>query len=316
MAGDGLIELEVIGHRPVRARFLRALHAGRLHHAWLLHGPAGIGKARLAASLAAAALCADPGEDGACGACHACRMFRAGAHPDARFIAREEGKRDVRIEQVREALSFLALSSGEGARRVVVLDDAGLLNLQAANALLKGLEEPAPGSLLLLVCDDPERLPATVRSRCLLQACAPLAPAQTRQVLARLGLPEAHLDFAAGLAEGAPGVAAPLADAALADAAAELDALCADLARADVAALDAWTRAHANAMPAALIARIAVRAALRGMAEAGRSGAAGARALDALDALLAWPAALRRHALRPAPSLLAALLGVRSALRA
>ncbi len=315
MNGEAMTELEVIGHDEVRARFLRALDSGRLHHAWLLHGPAGIGKARLAAALAAAALCENPRADGACGACHACRMFRVGAHPDALFVAREEGKRDLRIEQVREALSFLALSSGAGARRVVVLDDAGFMNLQAANALLKGLEEPASGSLLLLVCDDPERLPATVRSRCLLQACAPLDDAGVRAVLARLGLPEAHMDFAARLAEGAPGAVAALADAALADAAAELDALCADPGRADVAALEAWANAHANAMPAPLIARIAARAALRALDDGALSGAKRLRALDAIGEMLAWPGALRRHALRPAPSLLAALLGVRAALR-
>ncbi|MDX8402146.1 MAG: DNA polymerase III subunit delta' [Mariprofundaceae bacterium] len=306
----------VVGHRAVRTRFLRALTDDRLHHAWLLHGPAGIGKARLASELAAAALCTRlDAAEGACGQCHACRMLAADAHPDCLRIKRIEGKRDVRIDQVREALAFLSLAAAEGGRRVVVLDDAAFMNPQAANALLKGLEEPAPGSLLILVCHHAEQLPATVRSRCLMQPCAPLCEDETRAVLASLGVDEAHLPFAVRLAGGRPGLVAALADARVAEAAMALDELCSEPLRADIAGLDAWSQAHATVLPPDLIARVAAQAALRALESSPLRGASRLRALESVESLLRWPVEMRRHTLRPAPSLLAALLGVRAAFR-
>ncbi len=306
--------IRVIGHGALRRRFAEALTAGRLHHAWLLHGPRGIGKRRLALVLAMRVLCERPDGEEPCFECHACRMSEAGAHPDLLIVEREEKRRDVRIDQVRELLSFLSLSGAESERRVVVLDDAERLNAQAANALLKGLEEPAPGSLLLMVCADAMRLPATVRSRCLMAHCPPLSEPESRQVLIELGVDEAHLAFALRHAEGCPGIMAPLADPAVAEALSAWEKMCAELARADVAGIEAWIREHLPRLPHDLVARIAGRVLLDQAASGAFAGRAEA-AYEALGGLMRWPAEVQRHSLRPATSLFAAVLNMRAALR-
>ncbi len=192
---------DVLGHQIVEDRFRDAMSRGRMHHAWLLHGARGIGKYSLAEKLASMLLCE---QHDACGECHACQMFRAGSHPDLFTVTLLEKKRDISIDQVRELLGFLALSGAEGERRVVILDDAERLNNQSANALLKGLEEPAAGSVLIMVCSDVMRLPATVRSRCLMQHCTPLTDSDVRTVLSSR-LDADTVDLAVDLADGCPG---------------------------------------------------------------------------------------------------------------
>jgi len=155
---------------PVWQRLWSAQRAGRLGHALLLAGPAGIGKRLLAARLASALLCARPGEDGApCGHCPECRLIRAGTHPDWARIEVATGTDDgqeIRIDQIRELIHGIELTGHRGAHKIVSIAPAEAMNHYAANGLLKTLEEPAAEVLLLLVSEDPSRLPATVRSRC------------------------------------------------------------------------------------------------------------------------------------------------------
>ena len=147
------------------ARRLRGLEAaGRLPHALLLRGAAGIGKRAFAHWLAEALLCLTPTPAGACGACGACAQLLADAHPDYRELL-PEGQ-GIRIDAVRELMAWQQMSTPEGRWRVALLDGADTMNRNAANALLKTLEEPADGALLVLVADRPGALPATVRSRC------------------------------------------------------------------------------------------------------------------------------------------------------
>ena len=146
------------------ARLRRLEAAGRLPHALLLAGARGIGKRAFGHWLAETMLCLTPTEAGACGTCGACRQLLAGAHPDYREL-RPEGA-GIRIDAVRELMAWQQLSTPEGRWRVALLEAADTLNRNAANALLKTLEEPADGALLLLVADRPGALPATVRSRC------------------------------------------------------------------------------------------------------------------------------------------------------
>ena len=146
------------------ARLRRLEAAGRLPHALLLAGARGIGKRAFGHWLAETMLCLTPTERGACGTCGACRQLLAGAHPDYREL-RPEGA-GIRIDAVRELMTWQQLSTPEGRWRVALLEAADTLNRNAANALLKTLEEPADGALLLLVADRPGALPATVRSRC------------------------------------------------------------------------------------------------------------------------------------------------------
>jgi len=149
-----------------------ALAHQRLHHGLLFAAPAGYGKRALATALAAAALCQQRLPDGhACGHCRACLLFAAGTHPDfvrITFELRDDGKprTEITIDQMRSLSQRLAMSSQFGGLQIALVDPADRLNASAANALLKTLEEPAAATILLLVADDPSRLPATIRSRC------------------------------------------------------------------------------------------------------------------------------------------------------
>ena len=138
----------------------------RLPHALLLQGAAGLGKQLFARRFAATLLCARPdSEAAACGRCHSCQLLAAGNHPDLRQLAPVEDRRSIVIDQVRELGAFFALRPHTSARKVAILAPADSMNLHAANSLLKILEEPPAGNVLLLVSHQPTRLPATVRSR-------------------------------------------------------------------------------------------------------------------------------------------------------
>jgi DNA polymerase-3 subunit delta' len=153
-------------------QFDAALTQQRLHHGLLFVAPAGYGKRALANALAAAALCPQRLPDGhACGRCRACLLFAAGTHPDfvrITFELRDDGKSrtEITIDQMRTLSQRLAMASQFGGLQIALVDPADRLNASAANALLKTLEEPASATIILLVADDPSRLPATIRSRC------------------------------------------------------------------------------------------------------------------------------------------------------
>jgi len=306
----------LIGHGDTLKRFSEALAADTLHHAWLLYGMKGIGKHALAEKLAGLLMC---DSRAACGECHGCKMLAAGSHPDVLRLGLIEGKRDLTIEQVRSVLSFLSLSGAESGRRVVLLDDAERMNNQAANALLKGLEEPSPGSLLLIVCADLERLPATIRSRCMLQQCTPLADADVRAVLQQQENPvQAHyLDLAVSLADGCPGAVDCLQDEAIARALQQWQALIADPVRADVGKIEGWIRTHVKTVPHLLIVRVLTQAVYPALQGAGDTASFKSRQAlqQALFDCVRWPGDVVRHSLRAGPALLACILQLRASLR-
>jgi len=152
----------------------------RLPHALLLIGQKGLGKYALAREFAAALLCESGAPDGrACGGCLACNWFALGNHPDFRLlqpdalseeVAAEEGKKkpsqQITIDQVRELDEFLGVGSHRGGLSIVLVNPAEAMNRNAANSILKTLEEPPPNTLFLLVSSDPSRLLPTIRSRC------------------------------------------------------------------------------------------------------------------------------------------------------
>lgn len=154
---------------------LRATRA-RPAQALLLTGPRGVGKGALAQAWAQALLCEAPSVEGeACGTCPACHWFEAGTHPDYLHLTlQEKTTRDgetrlataIEVDQARAAVEFVQLSTYRAGTRVVRVDPADALNLAAANALLKVLEEPPLNTVFLLVSDQPRRLLPTIRSRC------------------------------------------------------------------------------------------------------------------------------------------------------
>lgn len=152
-------------------RLLATLRAGRLGHGLLFAGTPNLGQGALAARLAALLLCERTDADVACGACRGCRLRLADTHPDLQVVTllpRDDGrlKTEVGVEQVRQLSQWFSLTPQFGRAQVALIDPADKLNLAAANAVLKTLEEPADGRYLLLVAGQPQRLPATVRSRC------------------------------------------------------------------------------------------------------------------------------------------------------
>ncbi len=166
MSGEEITTVLPWQHQPWRA-LLQARRDDRLPHALLLGGPAGVGKGRFARALAHALLCDAPDAEGhACGTCRSCRLLASGAHPDLLTVAPEEKKRAITVDQIRAVGHYFSLTSQYGGHKIVIIEPAEAMNVNAANSLLKTLEEPTPGSLLLLVSHRPAQLPATVRSRC------------------------------------------------------------------------------------------------------------------------------------------------------
>jgi DNA polymerase III subunit delta' len=211
----------LVGHAAAEEKFVQALRSGRLHHGWLISGAPGVGKATVAFRFArrllagpGATLAVDPADP-------VFRRVAAGSHPDLLTVERafdERRKRErteIVVEDVRAVADFLRLTPAEGGFRVVVIDGAEALNRNAANALLKVLEEPPPRAVLLLVCAAPGRLPPTIRSRCVSLRLAPLPEVETDQLLAlyRPELAEADRQRISALADGSPGRALLLSEA-------------------------------------------------------------------------------------------------------
>ena len=152
---------------PQWQRLRQARAAGRLPHALLITGPAGLGKEAFALALARSLLCHAPDPEGrACGHCRSCRFLAADTHPDLRRLEPEEEGKPIKVDAVRELSAWSVLTPQEGALRATVISPADAMNPAAANGLLKTLEEPVKGNHLLLVSSRPAAMPATVRSRC------------------------------------------------------------------------------------------------------------------------------------------------------
>lgn len=143
-----------------------ALQRDQLAHAWLLQGAAGIGKRALAEYLAQLLLCAEPHDGQPCGHCRSCQLIAAGTHPDRLELVPEESGKPIKIDAVRGRIAQLQLTPQVAKRKVVIIDPAEAMNANAANALLKTLEEPPGNATLLLISHAPGRLLATIRSRC------------------------------------------------------------------------------------------------------------------------------------------------------
>ena len=148
-----------------REQLTQAWRGTRFPHALLLRGPTGVGKAALAEWIARLVLC-DERASAPCGHCASCQLLAAGNHPDLLRVGLEEDARQVKIESVRALAASLGMRSYRQGHKVAIVSPADRMSTGAANALLKTLEEPAPETLLVLVADQVERLPATIASRC------------------------------------------------------------------------------------------------------------------------------------------------------
>jgi len=149
---------------------MRAAHASkRLGHAWLLSGHQGTGKLAFARHLARTLLCITSTADGPCDSCRSCHQFRVGSHPD--FLQVQPEKKLITVDQIRETIEYAQNTSQRGGLQILVFEPAEAMNLNAANALLKLLEEPTAQTLLLLVSHQSGLLLPTIRSRCQVLRC-------------------------------------------------------------------------------------------------------------------------------------------------
>lgn len=214
----------MVGHEESEASLDEALQSGRMHHAWMLCGPRGVGKATLAYRTARIALGAkrngsrpfdltpeDP----------IARRIGALSHPDLFVLRRglnDRGKprSEITIDEARALGEFFSMKPAEGGMRVAVIDSVDELNRNAANAILKTLEEPPPRCLLLLICHAPGAALATIRSRCRRLTLRPLSEAQVIEAVTALG--GAAPPELAAAARGCPGRAVAMASGADKDA--------------------------------------------------------------------------------------------------
>lgn len=194
---------------------------GTLPHALLVTGPRGIGKRTYALNVARALLCESPRPDGlACGRCPSCHYVAAAQHPDLMLVQRleieedaDEKKKDpYGVDRIRELTEWATLTSHRGGAKAAIVYPAESLNVSAANALLKTLEEPPPDTYLLLVSHQPGRIAATLRSRCGLVAAPRPSPNEARQWLQAQGVENPAAVLAQ--AGGAPLRALEMADTA------------------------------------------------------------------------------------------------------
>ena len=194
---------ELYGHDKARRMLSRSLAAGRIPHAYLFRGPDGVGKKRFAKGLAAALNCRDRRGTEACGLCPSCRKFRSLNHPDFVVISPEKGV--IKIDRIRQLGQELTYPPYESKIRVVVLEDVHTMRREAANSLLKTLEEPPADNLLILTAESSREVLPTLVSRCQVVPFAGLSLADTAAILIAHGVAPDAAPLLARLSEGSPG---------------------------------------------------------------------------------------------------------------
>lgn len=196
----------ILGQDKAIRLLTRAVASERLGHAYLLLGPDGVGKALSAKELTALLFC-DSEEAKPCGHCRGCHLFSAGNHPD--FIHIFPDGASIKIKQIRELKEKLSFAPLEAAQRIVIIEEAQRMGREAANSLLKLLEEPLAGNLLLLVAADNEPMLPTIASRCQIVPFTTLDRDTTAAIIRRADPTKTPQEAAtlAALSEGSPGLA-------------------------------------------------------------------------------------------------------------
>ena len=201
----------------------RSVQRGRLAHGYAFHGPRGCGRRLVARKLAQSLFCPEvpDNELDACGTCPSCRQIAAGSHPDLLTVAKPADKKTIPLDALigepekrgRQGLCYeLSMRPLAAPRRVAIIDDADALAVEGANALLKTLEEPPAGAILILIAESPESLLPTIRSRCQPLHFAPLADAAIVDLLTAAGHDAADAAAVAPLADGSLETAEQLLD--------------------------------------------------------------------------------------------------------
>jgi len=190
---------DMVGQDHAVALLLRSVESRRVAHAYLFDGPAGVGKRTAGVALGLGLACpVAPGQG--CAQCDVCRRILAGHHPDVRTVAPDGTQ--ILIDQAQDIVRLASTRPHEAPARVIVIDDADRMNASAANCLLKTLEEPFPGTHLVLVTAAPDRLLPTIRSRTQRVRFLPVPPATLVTLATGRGLDARSAETAAALAGG------------------------------------------------------------------------------------------------------------------
>jgi len=196
------------GQDRAAALLARYLDSGRIPPGLLFFGEEGIGKEKAAHAFVSALFCRNRGPAGGCGTCHDCRLLSSGSHPN--FLTVSPENQNILIEKIRLLQEELSLKAFSDRPRAVVIVPADRMTVQAANALLKTLEEPPPGTHLLLVAHRISRLPPTIVSRCQKIPFSPLSTRDVEEIVAGIpGVGDSHspgeIRTAAACSGGSPG---------------------------------------------------------------------------------------------------------------
>ncbi|MGB3225510.1 MAG: DNA polymerase III subunit delta' [Desulforhopalus sp.] len=195
----------LFGQEKAKRLITRSLTAGRVPHAYIFKGPEGVGKKMFARGVAAAVNCRDNMKIGACGICSSCKKFRSMNHPDFLVVSPDKGM--IKIDQIRRLTRELSYPPYESSMRVVVLEDVQTMRREAANSLLKTLEEPPENNLLILIAEASQEILATLSSRCQVIPFSQLSIDDTAAILVQQGIDIESARLLARLSEGSPGKA-------------------------------------------------------------------------------------------------------------
>lgn len=227
----------VLGQDRAKAKLEAELGAGRLAHAYLFVGPEGCGRGTLALALFQATNCENKEGQEPCGQCGSCRRALAGQHEDLLIVAPPTGQASaqIKVEEVREVIRTLSFAPYGGGTRLVLIREAEHLNPTSANVLLKTLEEPPPGNLIVLTVQDAKGILPTLVSRCRRVNLMPLAPSLIAHQLEQRGVDPRDAALRAAMSGGSLGRALQMDEARLAS---DLEKLVARLSAKDGAVAD------------------------------------------------------------------------------
>lgn len=203
---------DILGHEQIKEHFQNAVQTGKVSHAYILDGEAGMGRKTLANAFALSLLC-EKGGPQPCMECHACRQVLSGNHPDLIYVTHEKPA-SIGVDDIREQLNdTIQVRPYSGSHKIYIVDEAEKMTVQAQNALLKTIEEPPAYAVILLLTTNEDTFLPTILSRCVKLKLKPLKDETVREYLtSKLNVPERQAEIYAAFARGNLGKAISLAE--------------------------------------------------------------------------------------------------------
>lgn len=194
----------MIGCNEQKEYFKRAIEQGKLSHSYLFEGQSGVGKRTFAVELAKKLLCENPTKGEPCNECNSCTTVDCGSHPD--LITIEKDGKTIKVETVREKLvKELSIKPFKGNKKIVIIDGADAMGVEAQNAILKSIEEPPSYALIILVCENAAKLLSTIHSRCITIRFNPLHSNDIHSYFSQMNVPAENISLLESLGEGSIG---------------------------------------------------------------------------------------------------------------